>query len=83
MIDLTIFPEWKAVAAHQRIVADLHLRELFATNPGRAESMTVTAADLVIDFSKHRISRTGIRAIIAMLPGILRLSATPFVCPGH
>ena len=43
MIDLTVFPEWKELAAHQSIVADLHLRELFASNPGRAETMTVSA----------------------------------------
>ena len=56
MIDLTIFPEWKAVAAHQGIVADLHLRELFDSNPGRAEAMTLSAADLSVDISKHRIT---------------------------
>lgn len=56
MIDLTIFGEWKAVAAHQSIVADLHLRELFASNPGRADAMTFTAADLTVDLSKHRIT---------------------------
>ena len=56
MIDLTNFGEWKAVAAHQGIVADLHLRELFSSNPGRAEAMTLTAADLVVDVSKHRIT---------------------------
>ena len=56
MIDLTIFGEWKAVAAHQSIVADLHLRELFASNPGRADALTLTAADLTVDLSKHRIT---------------------------
>ena len=56
MIDLTIFAEWKAVAGHHGIVADLHLRELFAANPGRAEAMTVDAGDLVVDYSKNRIT---------------------------
>ncbi|MEM7287512.1 MAG: glucose-6-phosphate isomerase [Actinomycetota bacterium] len=56
VIDLTIFPEWKAVAAHQSIVADLHLRDLFSSNPGRADALTLSAADLTVDVSKHRIT---------------------------
>ena len=66
MIDLTVFPEWKAVAAHQSIVADLHLRELFASNPGRAEALMLTAGDLTVDLSKHRITDETIGLLTAL-----------------
>ena len=36
----TARPAWKALAAHQAIVRDLHLRELFADDPARGERLT-------------------------------------------
>jgi len=66
VIDLTIFPEWKALSAHQSIVADLHLRELFAGNPGRADAMTHNAGDLTVDFAKHRITDETIGLLVAL-----------------
>ena len=56
MIDLTVFDEWKAVAGHHGIVRDLTLRELFATNPGRAAAMTLSVGDLTVDYSKQRVT---------------------------
>ena len=47
---------WKALATHHREIASVHLRELFAWEPSRGERMTVEAAGLYIDYSKHRIT---------------------------
>ena len=33
-------PEWQALVRHHEAVKDTHLRELFATDPGRCESLT-------------------------------------------
>ena len=66
MIDLTVFPEWQAVAGHQGIVADLHLRELFASNPGRAEAMTLDAVDVHLDWSKHRVTDETLGLLVAL-----------------
>ncbi len=41
-----------------------HLRELFATDPGRAERYVVTAGDLRIDYSKHRLDDTVLHALL-------------------
>jgi glucose-6-phosphate isomerase len=49
-------PEWAALAEHQRAVAGVHLRELFAKDPGRAGRYAVEAGDLFLDFAKHRIT---------------------------
>ncbi len=66
MIDLTVFPEWQHLLAHQGIVADLHLRELFAQNPGRADTMVVEVGDLRVDYSKHRITDETVELLLAL-----------------
>ncbi|PBC51725.1 glucose-6-phosphate isomerase [Rhodococcus sp. ACPA1] len=55
--DVTRSPEWQKLQAHHADVADLHLRELFDTDPDRGRDLTVTAGDLFIDYSLHRIDR--------------------------
>ncbi|WP_219416113.1 glucose-6-phosphate isomerase [Pseudonocardia nigra] len=72
--DITSTPEWAAVAEHHRAVADLHLRELFDDDPDRATALTATGADLVLDYSKHRITRDTLPLLAALarragLPG--------------
>ncbi|MFF4037460.1 glucose-6-phosphate isomerase [Streptomyces sp. NPDC001816] len=53
--ELTRRPEWTALADH-RAAGQPHLRELFATDPGRAERYVVRVGDLHIDYSKHLIT---------------------------
>nr|WP_271209413.1 glucose-6-phosphate isomerase [Rhodococcus wratislaviensis]GLK33949.1 glucose-6-phosphate isomerase [Rhodococcus wratislaviensis] len=54
--EATDTPVWKKLADHQKTISTLHLRELFATDPDRGRDLTVTAADLYIDYSKHRVT---------------------------
>jgi glucose-6-phosphate isomerase len=61
-IDIAGTAEWKAAAAHADRLRSTHLRELFA-DPGRAEAMTVEAAGLVVDYSKHRIDDAALAAL--------------------
>lgn len=56
MTPLTELPAWKALQEHAKVVRGLHLREMFATDPQRAERFTCEAAGLVLDYSKHRIT---------------------------
>jgi glucose-6-phosphate isomerase len=49
-------PAWKALETHFREVRKLHLRDLFAGDPGRGERMTAEAAGLFLDYSKNRIT---------------------------
>ncbi len=49
-------PAWSALAAHHGKIAPLHLRELFARDPGRGERLTVEAAGIFLDFSKNRVT---------------------------
>ncbi|MFJ4782536.1 glucose-6-phosphate isomerase [Streptomyces sp. NPDC088794] len=48
-------PEWAALEDH-RAQGQPQLRELFATDPGRAERYVVRVGDLRIDYSKHLIT---------------------------
>ncbi|MGH9105265.1 MAG: glucose-6-phosphate isomerase, partial [Acidimicrobiales bacterium] len=58
--------EWKALARHFDKLSEVHLRDLFAKDPGRAESMTVGAADLVLDYSKNRLTPETISLLVAV-----------------
>ncbi|WP_329278461.1 glucose-6-phosphate isomerase [Streptomyces sp. NBC_01451] len=49
-------PEWTALAKHREELADTHLRDLFATGPGRGAGYTLQVGDLHIDYSKHLIT---------------------------
>ncbi|MGA3044376.1 MAG: glucose-6-phosphate isomerase, partial [Bryobacteraceae bacterium] len=47
---------WKALQTHYDRVRALHLRQLFAGDPGRGERLTAEAAGLFLDYSKNRIT---------------------------
>ncbi|HET9177481.1 MAG TPA: glucose-6-phosphate isomerase [Terriglobia bacterium] len=47
---------WKALQSHYEDVRNLHLRDLFASDPGRGERLTVEAAGIFLDYSKNRIT---------------------------
>ena len=49
-------PAWKALQAHYRKIRRLHLRKLFADDPGRGERLTLDAVGLCLDYSKNRIT---------------------------
>ncbi|OQQ15406.1 glucose-6-phosphate isomerase [Streptomyces sp. M41(2017)] len=49
-------PEWTALAKHREDLADTHLRDLFAADPGRGSGYTLRVGDLHIDYSKHLIT---------------------------
>jgi glucose-6-phosphate isomerase len=55
---------WAALAAHHREVADLHLRDLFAQDPERAERMSVEGAGLFLDYSKNRVTDDTLRLLL-------------------
>ena len=59
-------PEWHTLAEHHRDVRDVHLRELFASDPERGATMTVRAGDLYLDYSKNRLTRETIGLLAAL-----------------
>jgi glucose-6-phosphate isomerase len=59
-------PAWKALAAHQPHVAPLHLRKLFADDPGRGERLTLEAEGLYLDYSKNRVTGETMRLLVQL-----------------
>jgi glucose-6-phosphate isomerase len=65
-VRITETAEWRALQEHLGEVRKLHLRQLFADDPGRAESMTIEAADLLLDYSKNRVTGETVRLLVAL-----------------
>jgi glucose-6-phosphate isomerase len=64
--ELTDIPAWKALERHYRAVRDLHLRRLFAVDPGRAERFSFDAAGIHADLSKHRATAETLSLLVAL-----------------
>jgi glucose-6-phosphate isomerase len=58
--------EWAALGEHAGAMADVHLRALFAGDPGREERMTVEAVDLFVDYSKNRVTDETLRLRVSL-----------------
>src|SRR5438105_1462453 len=63
---LTQSPAWVALREHQQEMREVHLRELFARDPRRFEKFSLRLGDLLVDFSKHRISEETLRLLLAL-----------------
>jgi len=59
-------PEWQALLAHHEQVRDMHLRDLFAKDPGRGDRLTLEADGLYVDYSKNRILDETLRLLVAL-----------------
>ena len=66
VVDVAATVEWLRLVEHFEEVRHLHLRQLFADDPDRGTRMTVTAGDLYLDFSKHRVTDETLAALMAV-----------------
>ncbi len=55
MSDIAIEKSWQVLQTHGAEIASLHMRDLFANDPKRAQQFWREGAGLVLDFSKNRI----------------------------
>src|SRR5262245_56465305 len=53
---LTDTPAWQALERHHLAVRDRHLRELFAEDARRVDRLSLDAAGIHADLSKHRVT---------------------------
>lgn len=49
-------PAWYALAEHRLKMGNMHMRELFASDPERFERFSIRLGDLLFDYSKNRIT---------------------------
>ena len=59
-------PSWKALEQHYAEIGGMHLRDLFAADPGRGERLTAEAAGLYLDYSKNRVTDETLRLLIGL-----------------
>ncbi len=57
---------WQALKRHHAEIAGLHLRELFAADPGRGERMCAEAAGIYLDYSKNRVTDETMRLLVEL-----------------
>ncbi len=50
-------PAWQALQEHQREMADVHMRDLFAQDPQRFERFSLRIGDILFDYSKNRVTQ--------------------------
>jgi glucose-6-phosphate isomerase len=63
---LTKRKAWKALGAHYKTISKIHLRKLFADDPKRGERLTLEAAGIFLDYSKHRINDQTIKLLLQL-----------------
>jgi glucose-6-phosphate isomerase len=63
---LTKRESWKSLQAHYEKIRGLHLRSLFAADPGRGERLTAEAAGIFLDYSKNRITDETLQLLLRL-----------------
>ncbi len=66
MASLTDSPAWRALAAHHERIAPLHMRDLFADDAGRFRRFSIRLGDLLLDYSKNRLTAETVELLAAL-----------------
>jgi glucose-6-phosphate isomerase len=59
-------PAYHALEDHHARVRELHLRQLFADDPGRGTRLTAEAEGLFLDYSKNRVTDETMRLLVEL-----------------
>ena len=57
---------WAELERHHSEIGGMHLRDLFAADPGRGERMKAEACGLYLDYAKHRVTSMTIDLLVAL-----------------
>jgi glucose-6-phosphate isomerase len=63
---LTSRPAWQALQKHFQQIEPLHLRQLFADDPQRGETLTVDAEGIYLDYSKNRVTAETLKLLVQL-----------------
>ncbi len=58
---------WQALQSHFETLRDRHMRDLFAEDAGRFERFSLRCGDLLLDYSKNRITDETMRLLFALV----------------
>ena len=59
-------PAWQALLQHADATRNLHLRELLANDASRYDALSLVNDDLLLDFSKQRMTRETVELLISL-----------------
>jgi glucose-6-phosphate isomerase len=66
MLALVKSPVWKALEAHYKKVEPMHMRDLFEQDPKRFEKFSLTFKDILLDYSKNRVTEETLSLLLAL-----------------
>ena len=66
MTGMTRSQVWEALEQHQKQVGSLHMRALFASDPDRFRRLSLRLGDLLLDYSKNRVTDETMRLLRAL-----------------
>ena len=66
MSSVVQLPAWRALAAHQREIADQHMRDMFSADPQRFERFSIVFDNLIFDYSKNRITQKTLSLLLQL-----------------
>ncbi len=66
MTQLTESAAWQALWEHHAAIADVHMRDLFAADPSRFDKYSLQLGDLLVDFSKNRVTEETMARLLAL-----------------
>jgi glucose-6-phosphate isomerase len=64
MSELTQSAAWKALEDHHREIAPVHMRDMFRDDPERFERFSLRFKDILLDYSKNRITQETVRLLL-------------------
>ncbi len=62
----TTTKSWQNLSRHYETVKDLHMRDLFADDPRRFDKFSIRFNNILVDYSKNRITQETIKNFIAL-----------------
>ena len=66
MSKLTQSQAWRALASHQQEIAAQHMRDMFVADPARFDKFSLKFNDILLDFSKNRITETTLKLLLQL-----------------
>ena len=59
-------PEWKNLENHYSEMESVHLRDLFLDDPDRAERLSIEDLEILLDYSKNRVTDETMEKLVAL-----------------
>jgi len=62
-------PVWNTLKSHQKVMEQLHMRDLFREDPTRFQKYSIQFEDILFDYSKNRITDETLKLLLSLAEG--------------